>query len=401
MQEKLVKRAFKYRFYPTPEQESLLNQTFGCVRVVWNKALEARSTAWTQNQERVSYTDTSAMLTQWKKAEEYSWLSDVSSVPLQQTLRHLQAAYQGFFAKRTGYPKFKSRRNRQSAEFTKSGFTYRGGNLYLAKSKGPLNIRWSRPLPEDAEPTTITVSKDKAGRFFVSILTETLIQQLPKSDEAVGIDLGLTHFATLSDGRKIQNPRVGRKYAAKLARAQKELTRRQKGSKNREKSRIKVARIHNKISDARTDFLHKTSTQLIRENQTVVVEGLAVKNMAAKGGSRKRGLNRSISDASWSAFIGMLAYKAEWYGRELVVLDQWYPSTQLCSDCGARTGPRQNLSIRDWKCSQCGVSHDRDVNAAKNILAAGTAVTVCGDGRSLRHRHDVGAPVREAESLRA
>lgn len=384
----LVKRAYKCRFYPDAEQEQLLLRTFGCVRLVWNRMLESRTTAWRTQRRSINYSESSALLTEWKKTDELAFLNEVSSVPLQQSLRHLHTAFQNFWGKQSGYPRFKSRKkSRRSAEFTASAFRFRDGNLFLAKCHNPLDIVWSRPLPAGATPTTVTVSQDRAGRWFVSLLVEEAVEHLPSSDDAVGIDMGLTHLATLSTGEKIDNPRIGRKHARRLARAQRELSRKQPGSVNREKARLKVARINAKISDTRRDHLHKLSTRLVRENQTIVIEDLGVATMSAAGGARKRGLNVSIADASWSSLRSMLDYKCHWYGRDLVIIDRWFPSTQLCSHCGAQTGPKSDLTIRVWECGGCGVVHDRDINAANNIKAAGLAVSVCGDGRSRRYAH--------------
>lgn len=384
----LVKRAYKCRFYPDAEQEQLLLRTFGCVRLVWNRMLESRTTAWRTQRRSINYSESSALLTEWKKTDELAFLNEVSSVPLQQSLRHLHTAFQNFWGKQSGYPRFKSRKkSRRSAEFTASAFRFRDGNLFLAKCHNPLDIVWSRPLPAGATPTTVTVSQDRAGRWFVSLLIEEAVEHLPSSDDAVGIDMGLTHLATLSTGEKIDNPRIGRKHARRLARAQRELSRKQPGSVNREKARLKVARINAKISDTRRDHLHKLSTRLVRENQTIVIEDLGVAAMSAAGGARKRGLNASIADASWSSLRSMLDYKCHWYGRDLVIIDRWFPSTQLCSHCGAQTGPKSDLTSRVWECGGCGVVHDRDINAANNIKAAGLAASVCGDGRSRRYAH--------------
>lgn len=386
---RLVKRAYRFRFYPTTQQESLLRQTFGCVRVVYNKALEERTTAWRTEQKKIGFAESSRNLALWKKQPEYAWLNDVSSVPLQQSLRHLQDAFSRFWNKQNGYPTFKSKKSRQSATFVNTAFRWDGENLTLAKMTEPLDIRWSRHLPEGAVPSIVTVSKDRADRWFVSLLVEEAVTSLPEVQSSVGVDLGLTHFAILSSGEKIDNPRIGRKHHVKLAKAQKVLAKKQKGSNNRNKARLKVARIEARIADSRKDFLHKLSTRLVRENQTVVLEDLNVKGMSAKAkkGSRKKGLNRSIRDASWAQFRSMLDYKSEWYGRELIVVDRWFPSSQMCSVCGALDG-KKALDIRKWTC-RCGAVHDRDVNAARNVLAAGLAVSVCGDGRRLRHASSV------------
>ncbi|MDX3094596.1 RNA-guided endonuclease TnpB family protein [Streptomyces sp. ME01-24h] len=370
-----VKRAFKYRFYPTDAQAAELSRTFGCVRKVYNLALAARTEAWTR-QERVNYNATSAMLTAWKKTEELAYLNEVSSVPLQQALRHLQTAFTNFFGKRAKYPRFKSRKkSRKSAEYTTSAFRFRDGKLTLAKMAEPLDIVWSRPLPEGASPSTVTVSQDAAGRWYVSLLCEDpSVQPLSATGAAVGIDVGLDHLVTLSTGEKISNPRHERRDRARLARAQRQLARKAKGDgANRAKARRKVAGIYARIADRRYDHLHKLTTRLVRENQTIVIEDLAVRNMVKNGS-----LARAISDAAWSEFRSMLEYKAQWYGREVIAIDRWFPSSRLCSACGTLRDTMP-LKVRTWTCG-CGTTHDRDVNAAKNILAVGLTASVCGAG---------------------
>jgi putative transposase len=371
-----VKRAFKYRFYPTDTQAAELSRTFGCVRKVYNLALAAPTEAWTLRAERVNYNATSAMLTTWKKTEEFAYLNDVSCVPLQQALRHLQTAFTNFFAKRSKYPRFKSKKkSRTSAEYTTSAFRFRHGRLTLAKMAEPLDIVWSRPLPEGAQPSTVTVSRDPAGRWFVSVLCDDPgVTPLPATEVAVGVDAGLNRLLTLSTGEKISNPRHERRDRDRLARAQRELSRKAKGAgANRAKARRKVARIHARIADRRRDTLHKITTRLVRENQTIVIEDLTVRNLLKNGR-----LARAISDAAWSEFRRMLEYKAAWYGREMIAVDRWFPSSKLCSNCGTMqvTMP---LHIRTWTCD-CGITHDRDVNAARNVLAAGLAVSACGAG---------------------
>ncbi|MGX4687715.1 RNA-guided endonuclease InsQ/TnpB family protein [Streptomyces sp. JNUCC 63] len=391
-----VKRAFKYRFYPTDEQAAELSRTFGCVRLVYNKALQERTRAWYGEQRRISYVQSSAALTQWKKTEELAFLAEVSSVPLQQALRHLQTAFANFFAKRAKYPRFKSRKkSRASAEYTRSAFKWRDGHLTLAKMAGPLDIRWSRPLPEGAEPTTVTVSRDAAGRWFVSLLCEDTIASAPATTNAVGIDAGITSLVTLSTGEKIVNPRHERRDRDRLAKAQRELSRKAKGSANRAKARRRVARIHARITDRRRDFLHKLSTRLVRENQTVVIEDLTVRNLLRNGR-----LARAISDAAWTDLRIMLEYKCAWYGRELVVIDRWFPSSKLCGDCGT-VREKLPLNVREWTC-ECGTVHDRDVNAARNILAAGLAASACGDGvRPQRESSRTGRSSAKQEAQRA
>ncbi|OAH12487.1 putative transposase [Streptomyces jeddahensis] len=339
-------------------------------------ALAARTEAWAR-QERINYNATSAMLTAWKKTEELSYLGEVSSVPLQQALRHLQVAFTNFFGKRAKYPRFKSKKkSRKSAEYTTSAFRYRDGELTLAKMTEPLAIVWSRPLPEGATPSTVTVSQDSAGRWFVSLLCEDPgITPLPATGTAVGIDVGLDHLLTLSTGEKITNPRHERRDRVRLATAQRALARKAKGEgANRAKARRRVARIHARIADRRRDHLHKLTTRLVRENQTLVIEDLTVRSMV-----KNRSLARAISDAAWAEFRSMLEYKAAWYGREVIAVDRFFPSSKLCSVCGTLL-TEMLLKVRTWRCDSCGTVHDRDVNAAKNLLAAGLAVSVCRAG---------------------
>ncbi|MBE1486926.1 RNA-guided endonuclease InsQ/TnpB family protein [Plantactinospora soyae] len=369
-----VKRAFRYRFYPTEAQAAELSRTFGCVRRVYNLALQARTEAWVLRRERITYNATSAMLTGWKRTEELAFLNEVSSVPLQQALRHLQGAFVNFFANRARYPSFKSRKkSRKSAEYTTSGFRCRDGRLTLAKMVEPLDIVWSRPLPEGASPSTVTVCQDAAGRWFVSLLCDDVIEPVPAVNTAVGVDAGLDSLLTLSTGEKVTNPRHERADRSALARAQRQLARKEKGSVNRARARLRVARIHARITDRRRDHLHKLTTRLVRDNQTIVIEDLTVRNMV-----KNHTLARAISDAAWRQFRTMVEYKADWYGRNLIVVDRWFPSSKLCSTCGV-LAQRMPLDVRTWTC-RCGTVHDRDVNAARNILAEGLSVTACGAG---------------------
>jgi putative transposase len=372
---KVVKRSYKYRFYPTPDQAAELSRTFGCVRKVWNLALEARTSAWNLRHERISYVQSSALLTEWKRSEDLTFLADVSSVPLQQALRHLQSAFDRFWDKQARYPRFKSRKkSRASAEYTRTAFRYRDGQLHLAKMTAPLAVVWSRPLPDGAEPSTVTVSRDPAGRWFVSLLCQCAVEPHPARETVVGVDVGITFLATLSTGEKIANPRHERRDRTRLALAQRRLARKALGSANRDKARLKVARVHARIAGRRKDFLHQLTTRLVRDNQAVVIEDLSVRNMV-----RNRHLARAISDAAWRQMRTMLEYKCDWYGRDLVVTGRWYPSSKTCSACG-RTAASLPLGAREWECVHCGTRHDRDVNAAVNIRAAGLAVLACGAG---------------------
>lgn len=370
----MVKRSYRYRFYPTREQAQQLERTFGCVRYVYNRALAERSRAWTQERRRINYDDTSKFLTGWKRDPETLWLAEPSKDPLQAALRNLQGAFDRFWRKQTHYPQFKKKgRTKDSATYFSDCFSYRGGQIKLAKQAEPLNIRWSRPLPEDTVPSQITVSRDSANRYHISILAESVVTEHDPADMTVGIDAGITSLYTLSTGEKITNPRHEKRDRQKLARAQKNLARKQKGSSNRAKARLKVAKVHSRIADRRRDHLHKLSTRLIRENQVVMIEDLSVRNMV-----RNHSLARAISDAGWAQFRSMLEYKADWYGRQVVAIDRFYPSSKTCSECGA-INDTMSLKVREWQC-RCGAVRDRDVNAAKNIQAVGLAVLACGDG---------------------
>ncbi|UXE62991.1 MAG: transposase [Woronichinia naegeliana WA131] len=361
-----MKARYQFRFYPTDQQIRDLSRLFGCVRVVWNDALAACK----GSEKLPSYNQLSSLLTQSKQTEERVWLTEVSAVPLQQSVRNLNVAYQNFFnsvngkrkGKKINPPRFKSRKSKQSATFTNVGFSIKGEKVYLAKI-GYLDVMWSRPLP--SEPSSVTVIKDAAGRYFLSFVVEINPEKLPDNGKSVGIDLGITDFATLDNGEKIKSPKPLKKRFKKLRKAQRNLSRKQKGSKRREKARLKVAKLHAKIKDIRTDFLHKVSTRLIRENQTIVLEDLNTSGML-----KNRKLSRAISDLGWRSFRDMLKAKSERYGRDFRVISRWEPTTQKCSCCG-QIGGKKELSVREWTCLFCGETHDRDVNAAKNIKVAG------------------------------
>src|SRR2546428_7491335 len=367
------KRAYQYRFYPTPEQVQVLARTFGCARYVYNWALRLRTDAYYKDQQRIGYNALSARLTLLKQDASHTWLNEVSCVPPQQALRHLEKAFHHFFEGRAKYPTFKKRSGEQSAEYTTSAFKWDGKFLTLAKMDTPLDIHWSCPLPKGCKPTTVTVSKDTAGRSFVSILLEEDIKPLPVVNKQVGLDLGLKSMVITSDGQTHGNPKFFHQDEKKLAKAQRRLAKKKKGSQNRAKARVKVARIHAQIADRRRDSQHQLSTHIIRENPVVCVESLQVKNMVTN-----HCLAQAISDVGWSEFVRQLEYKAAWYGRTLVKIDKWYPSSKRCFDCGHLLDSL-TLDVRSWTCPECGVVHDRDINAAKNILAAGLAVTACGE----------------------
>lgn len=395
---KLIHRAYKYRIYPTAQQARLFNQTIGCARLIYNKALAERTRAWTQEQRRVSYEDTAKMLTAWKKDPELAFLKDVSNIALQQSLRHLQSAFVKFWGKSAKYPTFKSKkRPKQSFSLMDNGFRFNdAGQFFVAKSKEPLTVVFHRPLPVDARISSITISKDGAGRWFISMLTETQAPE-PKSviEREIGIDFGVKTLATFSDGTRITNPRIGAQNATKLARAQRNLARKQKGSANWYKAKGKLARIYAKIADTRKDFTHKLSRKIVDENQVIYLEDLNLVGMTAsargsvakpgKNVAAKTGLNRAILDVGIGELVQQIQYKADWAGRRVVKIDRFYPSSKQCSACGALKP--MPLSERTYRCAnpQCALVLDRDVNAAKNILVAGRAVAACGDGLRLTH----------------
>jgi putative transposase len=361
----IVQKAFKYRFFPTDEQTAQLAKTFGCARYIYNQALEYRSSAWQQEKKSVGYQLTAAKLTQWKKEPEKAFLSEVSAVVLQQALLNLDTAFTNFFEKRAQYPKFKSRRQRQSARYATNAFTFRDGRITLAKQSEPLNIAWSRRLPDDGKIVNLTISRDTSGRYFVSILVETDIEPLRKTKAEVGIDLGIKTLATTSEGEKLENPRPLVRREKRLKRLQRLLSRKVKGGANRKKSRLKVARLHSKISDTRRDALQKFTTKVIRENQAIFVEGLNVVGML-----KNHNLAKHIGDAAFAEIFRELEYKAGWYGRTYLPLDRFFPSSKLCSTCGHLLDELP-LSVREWDCPACGGRHDRDINAAKNIKLVG------------------------------
>jgi putative transposase len=386
-----MRTAYRCRAYPDAAQQAMLNRTFGCVRVVWNAILAARRERYATQRAGTSYGQASAALTVMKHDPARAWLTEVSCVPLQQALRHQQQAFAAFFAKTARYPRFKSRAGRQAAEYTRSAFTMRGGVLRLAKTAGPLAFVWSWPGVDVAglDPSTVFVSKEPDGRWYVTFATDiSAPAPLPKTGRAVGVDLGVTSFAVTSHGERIANPRHLQRRARSLARYQRRLARCQSGSANRAKARAKVARAHRKVRDARRDFLHRTTTRLVRGHGLIAIEDLHVSGMV-----RNRRLARAISDCGWGEFRRQLQYKCERAGRRLVVIGRWYPSTKMCSACGFVLAELP-LKVRTWRCPSCRARHDRDINAAKNILAAGLAVARGNPGDAC------GADVRHRKTLR-
>ncbi|MFD5492296.1 RNA-guided endonuclease InsQ/TnpB family protein [Streptomyces sp. NPDC127091] len=385
---------YNYRAYPDAAQRHALARAFGCARVVWNDCLRDRKEAHAARLPYVTSAELSRLrITQAKRTEERAWLADVSAVVLQQALRDLDTAYKNFFdsltgrrrGRKMGPPRYKSKKDtRQSIRLNSNAFSLQDdGTVYVAKV-GNLKVKWSRRLP--TAPTSVTVTKDSCGRYFLSFVVDTAPDVLPDVETDAGIDLGLSAFAVLSDGQKIASPRFLRRAEKKLKRLQRELSRKVKGSKNRAKARSRVARQHARVADRRRDFHHQASTQIIRDSQAVYVEDLSVSGLG-----RTR-LAKSVHDAGWSAFTRMLEYKAARHGRTFARVDRFFPSSQVCSACGFRDGPKP-LHVREWACRECGTVHDRDHNAARNVLVEGRRIVAAGRAET---PNACGAPVRRA-----
>ena len=400
-----MKARYRYRVYPTETQKTALAQLFGCCRRVWNDALAFCQESYSRGEKYVGESELQKrFITQAKKTENRAWLKEVSNIPLQQSIQDLGQAFSNFFnsvkgirkGKKVRLPRFKKLSSNQSARFRIGGFKVGQHNVYLAKI-GKLKIKWSRLLP--SSPSSVTVIKDSADRYFLSFVVEINPTLLTNNNQSVGIDLGIADFAILSTGEKVKSPKPLKKRFKRLRKLQRSLSRKQKGafrtaacdldlksksvgaSNRREVAKKKVAKLHAKIKNIRTDFLHKLSTKIIRENQTIALEDLAVSNLV-----KNRKLSRAISDLGWRSFRTMLEAKSLMYGRDFRVIDRWEPTSQRCSCCG-EIGGKKALNIREWTCLFCGAEHDRDINASKNILnivAVGHTETLNGRGGDVR-----------------
>lgn len=359
-----MQKGIKFRIYPNKEQQSLINQTFGCCRLIYNKGLAMRNEAF-GNGSKIGYFQTSAMLTELKKCEDFAFLKTVDSIALQQSLRDLDRGFVNFFQKRATHPIFKSKHNHhQSYRTLNQGNNIRIEGKYIKLPKlGYVKIRQSM---EVGKINNVTIEHTPTDKYFAVLNVEFEPQPRVNNGGMIGIDVGIKEFYSDSNGNVVSNPKYLEKSMRKIIREQRKLSRKQKNSNNRNKQRIKVALVHEKITNQRNDFLQKQSTMLIRENQTICIEELKVKNMM-----RNHRLAQHISSASWSKFFDMLVYKSVWYGNNVIKVPAMYPSSQTCSCCGHKNPLVKNLSIRVWECPNCHTVHDRDTNASINILNKG------------------------------
>ncbi|MEA5573342.1 transposase [Calothrix sp. UHCC 0171] len=388
-----MKARYQYRFYPTDQQQRSLAQLFGCVRVVWNDALALCK----QSEKLPSNNDLQKLvITQAKKTDERIWLSEVSSVPLQQSVADLGVAYKNFFdslkgkrkGKKVGSPKFKKKINQQSARFVKTGFSIQGSHVYLAKI-GNVRPIWSRELP--SSPSSVTVIKDCANRYFLSFVVEVEPINIDAKNQSIGIDLGIKTFAFMSNGEKAESPDYSKKDR-KIRKLQRKIARQQKDSRRRDRTRIKIAKLHNKKADTRKDFLHKLSTKIVSENQAIVLEDLNVSGMV-----KNRRLSRAISIQGWREFRTLCEGKSEKLNRDFHVISRWEPTSQVCSECGYKWG-KLDLKVRKLQCLNCGTEHDRDENAAKNINKVG--IGHCHDSKRTRRQSKTTSVASVSEASR-
>ena len=382
---KIVHKAYKFRLEPNEKQKVLLAKHFGCTRFVYNHFLSERKAQYDETHKSDNYYAQAKKLTEFKKDEKYAWLNEINSQTLQHALRHLETAYVNFFRGNAKFPNFKSKKSKNSFNVPQH-VVVKDGKIFFPKFNGGIKFRQHREIIGMIKSATVSLTK--TGKYFVSILTEQTYDPYEKTNKSVGIDLGIKDFVITSGGRKYKNNRYTKKYQRKLKQAQQHLSRKQKGSRQYEKQRLKVARIHEKIANCRADNMHKVSTELVRQYDIICVEDLNVKGMV-----KNHKLAKHITDASWGTFVQFLSYKCELNEKALVKIGRYYPSSQSCSECGYVNKEVKDLKVREWTCPHCGFVHDRDVNAAKNILneglrniSAGTVDYTDGDGVRLGNK---------------
>ena len=397
-------KGYKFRIYPTKDQETLLGKMFGCNRFVWNHFLNKQQESYLKNKESteetrlkgyLSYYENCENLTKLKKESETSFLKETNSQSLQSTLKELDNSYKRFFNKTSGFPNFKKKSNKQSFKVPQNIKIKDNKFLIIPKFLEGIEMVYHRPIPKEGKILYVTISKTPSGKYFASFCVEEPIKEsIKKPNKTVGIDLGITTFATLSDGTKIKNPRNYKKLENQLKKQQQNLSRKQKGSRNREKQRVRVARIHEKISKKRTDFLHKTSKKIIDENQIICLETLNVDGML-----KNHKLAKHIQDSGWRTFINQLEYKGLWHGRTIIKINRWFPSSKVCFGCGFKKDDL-SLETREWVCQGCGATVDRDLNASKNILRQGINIMIDSNKNSLgTNENRCGGVVRLGETL--
>ena len=385
---KKIKKTFKYRIYPTKEQKNLLAKHFGAKRFVWNYFLNERKNAYLENNTSLNYYDNASSLTKLKKQDEYEWLKEINSQSVQASLRDLEVAYTRFFSKQGQFPRFKSKKDKQSFRIPQST-KYEDGQLNIPKFKKSIKVREDRPIT--GEILFSTISKSPSGKYFVVITCETDYKPYKKNKNKVGVDLGIKDLAICSDGKTYENIKTTKKYAKKLSYEQRQLSKKQKGSNNRNRQRIKVARVHEKITNSRLNHIHNITTQIVRDNQTICVEDLSVINMM-----KNHNLAKNISDCSWSEVLRQLKYKSDWNERNLITIDKFFPSSKTCNKCKF---VNQDLTLKDreWVCPACETKLDRDLNASKNILEQGLMIynSGCGMQSESKQKREEALPLGE------